>query len=559
MRVKEWQIPQMETLMSFHRFTSFVVLCWFAWGQLFFGEQSRCCNADDAVVVRPADWSSSLEQWKQYRLQQGTQIYEVDAELGQVEIQKKIRELKSQHPGIKFLLLAGDVSAQKTTIPTFYKSSKAMVQFRGPPTIATDSPYADLDDDEIPDLVMGRLPADSGEQLAKALARVIAYEQTAHTDLCQRDVHIVAGVGGFGMLADSVIEMTTKSFLSDRIPGWSNVSMTQASLSSNYCPDPRAFDEACIDKFNSGSAFWVYIGHGHVENLDFLRVKETEYLPILHVGHLPAMQCQISKSPIAVFLACYTGAFDAQRDSLAERLVLKPDGAIAAIASTRVSGPYGLAMLSNGLLDQFYQQRTETLGEIVHLAKRSMLEEKPLRTPIQVPPIAKSRQLQMIESIASAMSPQDYDLRQERLEHVWEMHLIGDPLLRPRYPREIQLEVPKRVAPGQQLLVQGKLTDRTNLQVELALRRQDLPADIASESVDSDSEQGRQGYQGRYERANAKVIARLESVKESGDFDMQFQIPEDLPRGRYCIRAFGETAENWSTGYAEFTVRPPTR
>lgn len=517
------------------------------------------CLADEAIVVRPASWSDSLQAWKQYRSQQGTEVYELDAELGQVEIQKQIRELKSQHPAIKFLLLAGDVSAQKTTIPTFYKSSSAMVQFRGPPTIATDNPYADLDGDEIPDLIMGRLPADSGEQLAQALGRVIAYESQP-AEVCQRDVHIVAGVGGFGMLADSVIEMTTKSFLSDRIPGWSNVSMTQASLNSNYCPDPRAFDEACINRFNSGSAFWVYIGHGHVENLDYLRVKEQEYLPILHVGHLPAMRCAITKSPIAVFLACYTGAFDAQRDSLAERLVLKPDGAIAAIASTRVSGPYGLAMLSNGLLDQFYQQRTTTLGEIVHLAKRSMLEENVNELKVdQVVAAKSSRQLKMIESIASAMSPEDYDLRQERLEHVWEMHLIGDPLLRPRYPNAIKIEVPKRIAPGQELVVKGELANETKLQVELAYRRQDLPSDIAREKVDADSAEGRKNYQGRYEMANSKVIARIDTVKTPGQIELKFDIPTDLPRGRYCIRAFGTTAAGWSTGYAEFTVRPESR
>ena len=514
----------------------------------------------DAVVVRPASWASHLEDWKQYRASQGVQVYEVDAELGKEGIRQRSRDLKMEHESVQFLLLAGDVTASSTTIPTFYRDSKAMVQFRGPASIATDNPYADLDDDEIPDLAMGRIPADSGMQLENVLRRVVEYEKANEPSLCQRDVHIVAGVGGFGMLADSVIEMTTKSFLSDRIPGWSNVSMTQASTSSNYCPDPRAFDEACIQKFNSGSTFWVYIGHGHVETLDYLRVTEREFLPILNVSHLPALQCNYTKSPIAVFLACYTGAFDSVRDSLAERLVLKDDGAIAAIAATRVSGPYGLAMLSNGLLNQFYESRVQTLGEIVHFAKREMLEGKlqddaPEQEQAQKP----SAQLRMIESIASALSPKDYDLRQERLEHVWEMHLLGDPLLRPSYPERIALKVPTRIAPGRQLQVTGHVHSDTDLQVELAYRRQDLPGDIRRRPVNAESVEGRQAYQGRYERANAKVISRLNSKRTSGDFDFTLEVPDDLPRGRYCIRAFGASESGWSTGYAEFTVRPESR
>ncbi|MEZ6076439.1 MAG: C25 family cysteine peptidase [Pirellulaceae bacterium] len=60
------------------------------------------------------------------------------------------------------MLLAGDVSADAAVnIPTCYYDSSAMSQFGGDATIASDNPYADLDGDNVPELAIERIPADS--------------------------------------------------------------------------------------------------------------------------------------------------------------------------------------------------------------------------------------------------------------------------------------------------------------------------------------------------------------------------------------------------------------
>ncbi|MEO8270097.1 MAG: C25 family cysteine peptidase, partial [Aureliella sp.] len=384
----------------------------------------------DTVVVRPAAWAEALGPWKAYREKQGHRIAELDTAADSGTVRTAILQLSAeQTEPIRYVLLAGDVCADVAiNVPTCYYDSTAMSQFGGDATIASDNPYADLDGDSIPDLAIGRIPADSAEQLQQVLARVMAFEQQRDFSSWRRDVHVVAGVGGFGAIADSVIEMTTRRFLADRIPGWSELSMTQASVDSHYCPDPWRFSEASIGRMNQGGMFWVYIGHGHVKTLDYVRAGD-DWLPILTHDHVPAVDVG-SHPPIAVFLACYTGAFDALEDSLAEELMLSPTGPIASLAASRVSGPYGLAMLSDGLLSSCFDEQTSTLGDVVLHAKQRLLKEQPSDTVLQEAGLASTTglassqkssrtsghmdQLQMIGAIASALSPSDYDLAAER-------------------------------------------------------------------------------------------------------------------------------------------------
>jgi hypothetical protein len=477
------------------------------------------------------------------------------------EIHSAIAALDALRPGnLKFILLAGDVNSQaENSVPTFYRASTAMSQFGGDPTIASDNPYADLHGDDAPEVAIGRIPADSPEQLKSVLARVIAYEQQNDFSTWRRDVHVVAGVGGFGFMADSIIEMTTRRFLADRIPGWSDVSLTQASMQSHYCPDPWKFSEACLGRLNQGGMFWIYIGHGHVKTLDYMRVDD-EYLPILTCDHLPAVNVG-KRSPIAVFLACYTGAFDAREDSLAEQLILQPSGPIAAIAATRVSGPYGLAMLSDGLLSSCFEQQTGTLGEVVLLAKQNLLATEPTIRPASEPTSgaeASNAQLQMITAIAGALSPEGYDLIAERREHVWQMNLLGDPMLKLSHPQTIELAVPNRVIPGQPLIVTGQSGLPGRLVVEFAYRREHVRRELNGLETNISTALGRDRFQQRYQSANQRVIALREIEVTAAPFQVALTVPPELPGGKYCVRAFVEGAAGWQVGYEELLVREAT-
>ena len=525
--------------------------------------------AVDTVVVRPAAWAEALGPWKAYREAQGHCIAELDTAADSKTIRAAIAQVAAaQTEPIRYVLLAGDVSADTASnVPTCYYDSTAMSQFGGEASIASDNPYADLDGDNVPDLAIGRIPADSAEQLRQVLARVMAFEQQGDFSSWRRDVHVVAGVGGFGAIADSVIEMTTRRFLADRIPGWSELSMTQASVDSHYCPDPWRFSEACIDRMNQGGMFWVYIGHGQVKALDYVRAGE-DWLPILTHDHVPAVNVG-RHPPIAIFLACYTGAFDAIEDSLAEELMLSPTGPIASLAASRVSGPYGLAMLSDGLLSSCFDEQAGTLGDVVLHAKQRLLQDP---KPPEISPRESNspgstdhtsghtsgsmNQLQLIGAIASALSPSEYDLAAERREHVWLMNLLGDPMLRLCLPGPLSLQVAERAAPGETIQIVGNSDVPGQLRVELVLRRDQVRKELDGVAVDLISERGRAGFQQRYQAANQHILLKQERFLEApGGFQFDLRIPAELPRGKYAVRAYLEGQAACRAGYCEFKLK----
>ncbi len=521
------------------------------------------CAAADVVVVRPQGWSDAVGPWRAYREAQGYSVVEVDSANSAAEIRDRIKAIAELRPGqLKFILLASDVGVlpnQQIGIPVFYHRSTALVKFGGDEQIASDSTFGDLDGDEIPDVAVGRIPADSPIQLAKLLGRVIEFERNQDWQRWRRDVHVIAGVGGFGALADGAIEMTTRRFLSDRIPGWADLSMTQASPRSLYCPDPWRFSETTIERLNQGGMFWVYIGHGHVKTLDYLRCN-NEWLPIMTNDNLPQIKVG-PKSPIALFLACYTGAFDAVEDSLAEQLVTHDNGVVAAIAASRVSGPYGLAMLSSGLLTECFEHKTVTLGEVLLNAKRAMMKPIPAHAE-QVGEQAAGTAAplkdysQLLSALAGALSPEGYDLRAERQEHVWMMNLLGDPLLRLQHPVEIQLKDLEQVKPGERIRICGTSALAGQLQIELAYRRdQSVPNLVQPDAFSADAE-SRKRAQATYQSANSRVLAQAVAVVNEGSFEVPLDVPADLPRGKYAVRLFLSGQTTWATGYQTVAVRP---
>lgn len=530
-----------------------------------------------AMVVRPAAWSESLRDWKAYRAAQGHQIIEVDAELGPAAIHSTIVRLaaeaalkqksNSDQRSVGYVLLIGDGDRGpliQTVLPTWYRQSTAMVKFGGDRELATDNPYADIDGDEKPDLAIGRIPADSADAARQFLARTIAYEQQQNFGLWRRDVRVVAGVGGFGALADSVIEMTTSRFLTDRVPAWADVAMTYASPNSPYCPDPWRFSEATVDQLNAGSMFWVYVGHGNVKHLDFLRV-DSDFIGIFNDSQVGAVRASAG-SPIAVFLACYTGAFDAREDCLSEQLVMSNQGPVAALAATRVAGPYGLASMASGMLDQCYVQRVGALGDVIMRAKREMLEptmqaeaasEADSANRAANPSTAqRDVQMQIITAIASALSPNGHDLLAERQEHVWQMNLLGDPMLRLHHPIQMNVAATPRVEPGGTISVNGSAPQAGKVRIELTRPRDKTPRELFVAGTFSADAAVRDKMQATYMQANQRTLLHQTiDLAAPGPFACDLSTSADLPPGRYVVRVFVESPGSWSVGSTEVQVR----
>lgn len=510
-------------------------------------------NTADVIVVCPISFLDSLRPWVEHRESQGHQFAFVSNEQTPEQIRANIRKLASSGH-VRTIVLVGDVNPiasldstrDAISTPTFHPRARVNVLWGSEPTIASDTPYADLDDDMLPDVAIGRLSADSSQQLAVIVRKIIDYETKRSPGVWRRRVNFVAGVGGFGAVADNVIETATKKVLTDGIPAGYETSMTYGSWRSPFCPDPRYFHEATVDRLNEGSLFWVYIGHGQRRYLDQVRTPSGLH-HIFDTDDVKKLRCNVG-SPIAVFLACYTGAFDEVRDCLGEELLRAGEGPVAALCGSRITMPYAMSVMGHELMDQYFVHRRESLGELVLHAKRQMVRE----LSEQEHAVDTTRHL--LDSIAAVISPAPESLADERREHVLMFNLLGDPLLRLQHPHQIAVTTLDEAEGGSQLRIAGMTEIDGRCTVELVCRRDRLKTRFVARQQFDARDESLAEYTSIYANANDRQWAATSFDCRVGEFEATIDVPHDA-HGPGSIRVYVDGKLGFAIGSTKLNVK----
>lgn len=514
-------------------------------------------QSTDTLVVCPTGFREALEPWLRYRRQQGYTLQVIVPETTDAALRDEIRRI-AKSGKLKAIVLVGDSSAADRIaksddvvpvsprhVPAHFANAKVNVHFGSQPTIATDNWYADLDDDDIPDVAIGRLPADTIDELAVIVGKILDYETDQNFGEWRRRVNVVAGVGGFGALADSLIESSTKWFLTASIPPSYRVSMTYGSWRSPYCPVPRQFRAHTCERLNEGSLFWVYIGHGLPRRLDSVRVPGGAY-PVFSAGDVNRIACR-SGAPIAIFLSCYAGAYDLPDDCLGEELLRKEKGPVAVLASSRVALPYGLGVLSSELLTETFVSKRATLGDMLLHAKRQSMQEKP-----------DDARRRMLDAISKAMSPVEATTADERREHLHLVNLLGDPLLRVRQPQRVRIKKPRRAMAGQQIDVDIESPVAGQATVDLIVRRDRLRVRPQPRYKYLTTAAALSEFDSTYRAANDPRFVSQSVLLKAGKSSLTLRIPEDASGSCY-VQVFVEGEEGFAVGSSKISIRKPVQ
>lgn len=506
--------------------------------------------APDTLVVCPAPLVDAMRPWFAHRAAQGRRVVLLrDADSAE-RIAAAVRHVAKGGKLTHVLIVGDDHPARKSdealrarTVPARRVEAKVNIRWGSEPQIATDNPYADIDGDHIPDVAIGRLTADTPEQLAVIVKKIIAYETSRDHSPWRRRVNFIAGVGGFGPVADTILDMATKRFITGGIPSGYRTSMTYASISSPYCPDPRRLPETAVARHNEGCLFWVYIGHGQRRWLDSMRLQEHAF-PILSADHVEQMEAR-SGLPIAVFLACYTGAFDEREDCMSEEMLVQPSGPVAVISGTRVTMPYANAVLGHALLQQCFAHDHETLGELVLHAKQSAAKGD-----------ARGGNRQLLDALAAAISPNKEELDTERIEHLHMYNLLGDPLLRLRRPQEVNVKAPATADAGEEIEIVGECAIAGRCTVELVCRRDKLTFKPPSRRGFEISNQSLVELSDVYARANNQRWTAKALDISPGRFRTTLRVPRTCS-GHCHVRIYVEGPAHFALGAADVFVHAP--
>ncbi len=479
------------------------------------------------LVVCPSVFRESLQPWISQRTSEQLAIEIIDSQPTAERLQSAIQNRR--RPDTRYVLLVGDapvigqVCDTQLQVPSFYPASPITEKWGSTPTAPSDWAFGDLDGDGEPDAAVGRMPVRRVEELTSLVQRILAYEHSTNFGSWRGEVQLTGGIGGFGMLVDAAIESVTRTLVTTSLPTEIKTTVAYASAGHMFFPKARPFTEEVLARYHRGARFWVYAGHGWIDSLD--RVPQTrEGVPVLDTKSVGRLSGNAGVAPIALMLACYTGAFDASQDSLAERMLLAPAGPVAVFAGSRMTMPYGNTVTAVGLIDGVYRERRPRLGD-AWLTTLQVLHREDETD--------KSQTRTLIDSLATMISPAGTVLADERREHAAIYNLLGDPTLRLHHPHTLTISAPTGSSPSDPVTID--VTSPIDGELQLTLDRP-LGAATAGDP-------------------NETTVATLQASVQAGQTGQhKIQLPAGV-QGPLIIRALVEGVETWATAATRTLVR----
>ncbi len=444
-------------------------------------------------------------------------------------------------PAPRYLLLAGDASptgATHTTgldIPTNILYSRYPVVPEQSKTIASDSAYGDMDGDGAPEIAVGRIPADSPEELGNIVEKIISYETWPPAGLWKRRLTFIMSRGDSGAV-DKVVEKMYRTIIRDNISPAIDVNMTCTNPETPYFYPLPQFNKKVIERYNDGSLMMLYIGHGFTGDFGKVGRQGQEY-PIMRIEDVPLLNAA-GRLPFMVISACLTGNIDATgTDSISKVLLKKNGGPVGVISASAVSQPYSNTIFNMAIFRSVFQESVPTLGMALVRAQHELLYGE------------NSEERNIIEKFAIEKFGGSIYTKAEMLAHnretVFMYNLLGDPATKIQLPPgDIAISAPETATAGDSIDVSGTTAriKSGEAHVELAC----LPTDIIYPVKNIDGLEGEtleKTIKNNYRNANNKSALEKVVGISDGKFEVNIRIPDFLPGNIYYIKVMAVGAD----------------
>lgn len=411
-------------------------------------------------------------------------------------------------------------------------------------SVVSDNVFADMDGDDVPDLAVGRITADSDAEADVVRAKVVAYEAGHEPGQWNRRINVFASTSGMGDLVDMAIE-TIVYDITEAVPYDYDVTMTYARQSSPYVYIPEQFSDQVYRRINEGALLVAYVGHGSRDGFAKLDWNGSSY-PILDTDRLDKLAVT-HRSPMLLFIACLTGAF-AGSESVSERILVQDNAPVAIFSSTEVSDPYANAIFIYEASQAFTSLRAARVGDAFLRAKQRLMGNS-------------DGVRQRIESLAGLLVSAD---ARDALKHS-HLHmytLFADPAMAVHYVDSAQVDVgASSVSAGAELTITINVRELSvggEAIVTLESARKVILADIAAVPTDGDANRDTviaKNYQAANDKAAALVTVAAGPSTSANQLTTKLTVPANLPAGQYHIKVFAHDSAHDYAGSALLTVK----
>lgn len=225
-----------------------------------------------------------------------------------------------------------------------------------------DNAYVHLaGDDLLPEMMIGRLPANTAAEAAAMVTKIINYESDGTNNTWKRVVTDLADktgtAGNFPAMSYMLIH--------DELPAAYHDVNTSIYYQITH-PDIESTRAAVLNAFNEGNLIFNYIGHSSQIQYGNDRFFRTDNLPLLNNNDKPS---------INIIMSCLEGYYIDPRspgttnyvDSLGEQFVRYANGgAVASWSSAGMSVASGHDQMNRGFFRAVFTDQVVTLGEAIH-------------------------------------------------------------------------------------------------------------------------------------------------------------------------------------------------
>lgn len=315
----------------------------------------------DYVAIGPADLLTAAQPLLDWHTAQGRRAVAVPVEtlydqfnFGRAEPHalRAFLQYATAHwqPAPRFVLLLGDttydvygytVPLTRNRLPSFF----VQTHFGG--QTVSDVQYTWLDADALPDIALGRVPAETPAQVQAWVQKTLAYAQA--TAPATRRAQILAVADGqepqFAAQAQNFLKQFTAPYQTAQLAPPANATAVQTA-------------------WNADPLFVIYFGHGSLTQWGKDKLFTVDDVAGLNPSALP----------VVINMTCLTGLFTHPKvSSLTEALLFKPQGGVvAALAPTSLTLPGNQSLFSNAFAQAFLQAPSTPLGQLVLQAQRQI-------------------------------------------------------------------------------------------------------------------------------------------------------------------------------------------
>jgi hypothetical protein len=332
-------------------------------------------NSADYLVITPADFQAAIQPLVDHRMSQGYRVSVIAVQSIYDEFNDGVMDPRAirdfidyayhnwQPPAPSYVLLVGDGTSDPmdklgTHQPTWIPPYLLLVDPWIGETAAENRFVTVSGSDNLPDLYLGRLPANSAAEVTAMVNKIVAYEQSPMADWNHKILFTTDNypddAGNFYTMSDDIVNNHVPvGYTADKV-----------YLGSNYPYENPAVQArtAIINAINGGRLLVQYIGHGAIDSWSAERILRRDDISTL---------TNAGKYPVFLDMTCLTGYFiHPTTASIAETAVRVADkGAIASLSPTGFGVATGHDYLNRGFFNALFKDGIRHLGVVAVASK----------------------------------------------------------------------------------------------------------------------------------------------------------------------------------------------